>query len=109
MRIILKFENTKFRYFADAATPTLSKDGETIYVDLSEEKTGTVIYAADVVEDYPDELLAWGSEDGANYKLCLHKPFKKFQDTWRESVLAAKGCGVMDCMDRRQVIKERSG
>ena len=109
MRIILKFENTKFRYFADAATPRLSKDGEIMFVDLSEEKTGTVIYAADVVEDYPDELLPWGSEDGINYKICLHEPFMKFQDTWRESVLAAKGCGVMDCMDRRRIINFKEG
>lgn len=95
MREILKIENTKFRYFTGAVTPLSDGEDGTIYVDSSEEKTGTVIYAAEIVEGYPDELIPWGSEDGSNYQICLHEPFLKFQDAWRKSVSAAKGCGVM--------------
>lgn len=106
MRIVLKIENTQFRYFADAAVPFEDEIEGTIYVDLSEEKIGTVIYAAEVIDEYPDELLAWGSEDGVNYGICLHEPFKDFQDAWRKAVIAAKGSGVMTQEDRERTTRE---
>lgn len=81
-RIILRIPNQKFQFMADWGV-----DDENLYVDFSEEYTGTILLVADMVEGDEDALTPFGVPDGETKgRIAFWPQIKEFESIWEKMV-----------------------
>lgn len=79
MRIIKTIKNVDFSVLGDWGITD-----ENIGIKF-EQKHGTVIYAASIVDGDEDALMCLGAEDGSNeFRVAFYEPFKAFSTMWNE-------------------------
>ena len=79
MRVIKTFENTTFMTFEGGGVD----ENDICRVRFSEPITGTVVYAAGMVEGDDDALVALGAADGSDeFRIVYHPGFIEFEKGW---------------------------
>jgi hypothetical protein len=84
-RIIMSIPNQKFSLMVPPYT-----DGKDVFMNFSEERTGTIYLVAGTVEGDEDALVAFGLPDGEEKKeatVAFWERFETFNTMWKRMVM----------------------